>query len=93
MRYVWRDGCFRHPRTNEPMEIPERGICMPMIRSDIEDYLSPIDGKRVSSRSGQRYDLQKNDCVLAPPSKHKFHPEEYKSRKAEQAKVLEKRRA
>jgi hypothetical protein len=93
MRFYWRDGAWRD-REGNPMPIPEReGLCMPTIRSDIEDYASPIDGKRISSRSGQRYDLAKNDCVLAPPSKNKFNPEEYRHRKAEQAKAFERRRA
>lgn len=68
-RYVWRDGCFRD-RDGNPMDLPERGgICMPMVQSDIEPYLSPIDGKEISSRSTRRYDLEKNGCVEAPPAK------------------------
>ena len=94
MRYVWRDGAFRDPSTEEPMPIPEReGICAPTVRSDIEDYTSPIDGSVIRSRSGQRYDLAKNDCVLAPPSKTPFIREEYVERKARQAKILEARKA
>lgn len=90
MRYVWRDGAFRHPRTNEPMPVPDRaGICMPAVRSDIEDYTSPIDGSLIRSRTGQRYDLAKNDCVLAPPTRKPFIREEYVERKARQAKQLE----
>lgn len=93
MRYVWRDGAFRDPRTNERMRVPDRSeICMPTIRSDIEDYTSPIDGTLVKSRSGQRYDLEKNGCVLAPPWSKKMQPEEYKEHKARQAKVLEQRK-
>jgi hypothetical protein len=50
------------------MEQPERdGVCMPHIQSDIEDYRSPIDGGVITSRSQQRYDLEKNDCVLQEP--------------------------
>lgn len=69
-RYVWRDGAWRHPQTNEPMPIPEReGPCMPMVQSDIDTYLSPIDGKPITSRSHRRYDLEKNGCVPAEPRK------------------------
>jgi len=69
-RYVWRDGAFRHPTTNEPMEVPQRdGVCMPMIQSDIDDYISPIDGRVITSRSSQRYDLEKNGCILKEPRK------------------------
>jgi len=50
------------------MEQPERdGVCMPHVMSDIEDYRSPIDGSVITSRSSQRYDLEKNDCVLKEP--------------------------
>jgi hypothetical protein len=59
---------------------------MPAIRSDIEDYASPIDGKRVSSRSGQRYDLEKNGCVLKGDRFKTMQPEEYREHKARQAK-------
>jgi hypothetical protein len=69
-RYVWRDGCYRNPSTNEPMPIPERDeICAPLVQSDIQEYRSPIDGKLIGSRSTRRYDLEANGCVEAPPSK------------------------
>lgn len=69
-RYVWRDGCFRDPRTNEPMPMPERdGVCAPMVQSDIAEYRSPIDGTLIGSRSARRYDLQKNNCIEADPPK------------------------
>jgi hypothetical protein len=93
-RYVWKDGAWRDRATDEPMPVPERtGICMPTMRSDIEDYKSPIDGKPITSRSQQRYDLEKNDCVLSEKPRQKFDPEEYKWRKGEQAKQLAKRQA
>lgn len=66
--YVWRDGGFFDKATGLPMLIPERkGVCIPHFMADIEDYASPVDGKRVSSRSGQREDLKRTGCVLAPP--------------------------
>lgn len=69
-RYVWRDGHFYDRSTGEPMEIPEReGVCMPMVRSDIPEYLSPIDGKPITSNSHRRYDLEANGCVPAEPRK------------------------
>jgi hypothetical protein len=87
-RYVWRGGRFVSKATGKPMKVRDaNAICMPQIMSDIEDYQSPIDDMPVRSRSGQRYDLAKNDCVLAPPSQAKFDPHEYRSRKAEQAKA------
>ena len=67
-RFVWRNGAFRDPTTGEPMPIPERdGVCCPIIRSDIEPYLSPIDGRPITSRSHRREDLIRNDCVEADP--------------------------
>ena len=67
-RYVWENGGFHDRRTGERMPVPERdGLCMPRLTPDIEDYLSPVTGERVSSRSGQREDLKRHDCVLAPP--------------------------
>lgn len=67
-RYVYRDGEFRDPATNEPMEIPQRtGVVMPMVRSDIQPYKSPIDGRLITSRSERREDLTRNGCVPYEP--------------------------
>lgn len=72
MRYVWRDGEFRHPQTGEAMPIPVRNeVCAPRVQSDISEYRSPIDGSLISSRSARRYDLEKNDCVEVDPPKKK----------------------
>lgn len=72
-RYVWRNGAFVDPSSNEPMQIPERdGVCMPLINSDIKEYVSPVTGKLISSRSTRRYDLESNGCIEAdPPKKHR----------------------
>jgi hypothetical protein len=71
-RYVWRDGKFRDPATNEPMPMPERdGVCCPRVQSDIKEYASPIDGKMITSRSERRYDLAKHNCVEVDPPKVK----------------------
>ena len=68
MRYVFRNGQFVDPSTDEPMPIPERDeVVMPMIQSDIEPYKSPIDGSVIGSRSARRYDLAKNGCVPYEP--------------------------
>lgn len=90
--HVWR-GRWVDKRTGEPMELPPRnGLAAPMVQSDLQEYTSPIDGKPITSRSWQREDLKKNDCVLKE-ARTSFHPEEYKWRKAQQAKQLEKMRA
>jgi hypothetical protein len=71
-RYVWRDGAFRHPSTNELMPVPERAeVCCPRVMSDIEEYRSPVTGKPITSRSHRRYDLESNGCIEAPPRKPK----------------------
>ena len=67
-RYVFRNGQFVDPNTDEPMPLPERDeVVMPMIQSDIAPYKSPIDGSVISSRSARRYDLAKNNCVPYEP--------------------------
>lgn len=67
-RYVWRDGKFVDPSTDQPMALPERsGVVMPMVRSDIEPYASPIDGRMITSRSERREDLARNGCVPYEP--------------------------
>ena len=72
MRYVWRGGRFRDPRTGEPMQVPEgNDVCCPAVVSDIQEYRSPIDGRPITSRSARRYDLEANDCVEAEPPKRK----------------------
>src|SRR5687768_8140921 len=92
-RYVWRDGDLRDPVTGEPMVIPQRnGICMPRIISDVPEYESPASGKMITSRSQQRDDLKRHDCVLSDKPRQKFDREEYKWRKAQQAKQLEQRK-
>ena len=50
------------------MLIPDRpGVVMPMVRSDIEPYHSPIDGQLISSASERRDDLARNGCVPYEP--------------------------
>lgn len=63
------------------MPVPERdGVCVPQIQRDIEDYLSPVTGEVIRSRSGQRDDLKRHDCVLKPPRKTPFQPRSPKIR-------------
>lgn len=67
-RYVYRNGAFRDPSTNKPMPLPERdGITMPTIRSDIEPYKSPVNGKWITTSSERRDDLARNNCVPYEP--------------------------
>ena len=71
-RYVWdsQSFIFRDRKTGEPMQVKDNNaICMPMVRSDIPEYRSPIDGKLITSRSHRREDLARNGCVEMDPPK------------------------
>jgi len=65
MKYVYRDGNWRDSAGN-PMPVPDR-IATPMVRSDIEPYASPIDGRMITSRTQRRDDLARNNCVPYEP--------------------------
>jgi hypothetical protein len=56
------------------MDVPQRDeVCCPRIQSDIEDYRSPVgDHAVIGSRSAQREDLKRHDCVLVPPGPKKY---------------------
>lgn len=74
-RYTWRDGTgWVDKRSGEPMDKPYAGqISAPMVMRDIPEYLSPIDGKPITSRSHRREDLIKNGCIeVDPPKKPKL---------------------
>lgn len=64
--YKWVDGNWIDKQTGEAMEVQDR-VCAPMVRPDIPEYRSPIDGKLISSRSTRREDLKKNGCVEWEP--------------------------
>ncbi len=67
-RYVFRDGAWRDPSTEEPMDLPSSNDpVMPMVRSDIQPYKSPIDGRMITSASQRRDDLARNNCVPYEP--------------------------
>lgn len=89
-RYLWRGGQFVLP-DGTPMHMPERdGVCMPQIMSDIPEYRSPVgDHTLITSRSHQREDLKRHDCVMAPPRK-KREIRSAKYRAAHGLKPLEK---
>jgi hypothetical protein len=67
-RYFWRDGKFVD-RNGEAMPLPKRTtLCRPYVISDIPGYLSPIDGRAITSRTHRRDDLKRNGCVEYEPS-------------------------
>jgi hypothetical protein len=76
-RYVWREDGFVDRSTGQPMQVRDRNaICTPAVIRDVPEYRSPVDGSLITSRSHQREDLKRNDCVLAEPRKN---PRGYKN--------------
>lgn len=74
MRYVWKGDGF-YDRNGQPMAKPFAGqVVMPSVISDIPAYLSPIDGRPITSRSARREDLKRNGCVEYEPSLKPKHP-------------------
>jgi hypothetical protein len=67
-RFVWRDGHFRDPRTNEPMDLPE-GDCIsaPQIISDLPAYMSPLGTGLIDGRRARREDLKRHNCREVDP--------------------------
>lgn len=70
-RYVWKTGQGFVSLSGEPMPMPERHeVCLPQLMRDIPEYRSPVgDHALITSRSHQREDLKRHDCVLAGPRK------------------------
>lgn len=69
--FVCRDGRYVNKHTGEPMLSDEeraRPPSIPYVISDIPTYLSPIDGRPITSRSERRDDLKRNNCVEYEPS-------------------------
>lgn len=66
-RYVWRDGNFRDPETGKPMETKFSGVCMPFVVSDIPEYVSPVSGKTITSRTERRDEMKRHNLVEVPP--------------------------
>jgi isopropylmalate/homocitrate/citramalate synthase len=71
MRYVYRDGDWRNPATNEPMDVPDTPA-VPYIASDIKPYRSMVSGKMIDGRAAQREDLKQSGCRVADPSEWKI---------------------
>ena len=65
-RYVWRNGEFVDPTTNQPMDLPFKGqITLPHMRGDIQPYTSPITGQIVDGRAARREELKRHNCIEA----------------------------
>lgn len=72
-RYIW-DKELRHfvdPKTRAPMDIPDRGVCAPLIQSDIKPYMSPLGTGEISGRTQRREDLKRGGCREVDPSEHR----------------------
>lgn len=67
-RYVFRDGRFRDPDTNEPMPLPMRdGVCAPMaIIHDIPAHRAP-SGAYISGRKAMMDDCKAHGYVPYEP--------------------------
>jgi hypothetical protein len=68
--YKWRDGAWRDNDGNL-MDIPERGVCAPMIASDIPDYMSPLGTGLISGRRARREELRRNNLREVDPGEFK----------------------
>ena len=65
-RYVWKNGGFRDPATDEPMHLPYAGqVVAPHYTPDTPGYRSPITGEWIDGRRARREDLKKHNCVDA----------------------------
>lgn len=53
------------------------------IQKDIPEYLSPVTGKLIGSRSERREDLKRTGCREVDPSEHKWWAEKRKRDAAE----------
>lgn len=68
-RYVWNDDAgWLDKATGERMTVPERPLSVPMITPAMAEYISPIDGRAISTRHERREDLKRNNCVEYEPS-------------------------
>lgn len=68
-KFVFRNGHFRDPETNERMPVPDRkGLATPMVTPAMPEYTSPIDGRLITTRHERREDLKRNNCVPYEPS-------------------------
>lgn len=67
-KYVQRNGQWVHISTGEPLLTEEQRkgpIPCPTVRSDIQAYQSPVDGRWITSNSERRDDLKRNGCIDA----------------------------
>lgn len=68
IRYVWRDGKFVSRVDGEPLLTDDERnapLSVPMVTPVMPEYVSPIDGKVISTRHDRREDLKRNNCVEA----------------------------
>ncbi len=63
--YVLRNGQMVDKEFGKPMNVGPWEPTMPMVFSDIEAYLSPVDDGYVSGNRAKRDDLKKHDCIDA----------------------------
>jgi hypothetical protein len=61
-RGIMVDKVTREPMNPEPLK---GDFPCPRVWSDIEPYLSPVDGRYIGGRRSKRDDLARNNCVDA----------------------------
>lgn len=72
MRYIWDREQHRFvDRDGVPMDIPDRGVCAPLIQSDITPYMSPLGTGEISGRRQRREELKRSGCREVDPSEFK----------------------
>lgn len=96
MRYIWDSEAqdFVDPGQYYASKAAERdrsrsSLAVPYIQGDIE-YISPLTGKPVTSRSERREELKRNNCREADPSEFtpKYQDPKYERRYSKRAREI-----
>ncbi|MDP3740376.1 MAG: hypothetical protein Q8R02_23520 [Hyphomonadaceae bacterium] len=77
-RYVLRGETWVSKTTGKPMETRD-GLFVPMIRSDLPSYISPITKQPVEGRAARREDMARSGSREVDPSEYKpvYHNKKY----------------
>ncbi len=72
------NGVWINKATGKPMETRD-GLFVPMIRSDLPSYISPITKRPVEGRAARREDLARSGSRETDPSEYKpvYHNKKY----------------
>lgn len=78
------NGVWISKRTGKPMATPD-GVFVPMIRSDLPSYVSPVTHKPVEGRAARREDMARSGSREVDPSEHRVTYNNKKYAMAEKA--------